>query len=85
MSNIPGQSLYSRLRPRNESSATFNHDIAGNGGSDDSNDEYYDDMNDAAASEIRRPPLSRKRIKRAKDVELNDLEIPFTHSLNVSC
>ncbi|KAG9228023.1 hypothetical protein BJ875DRAFT_490345 [Amylocarpus encephaloides] len=53
-------------------------------GADYSNDEDYDDMSDAAASEIRRPPHSRKRVKRAKDMEHNDMETPSTHSLNVS-
>lgn len=53
------------------------------GGTDDSNDEYYDDMSDTAASETRRPPRSRKRVKRAKDMEHNDVETPSTHSPNV--
>jgi len=55
--------------------------MADDGGSDDSNDEDYDYMNDTAASEMRHSPRSRKRVKRAKD---NDVEIPSTHSLNVS-
>ncbi|PVH69523.1 hypothetical protein DL98DRAFT_598588 [Cadophora sp. DSE1049] len=59
------------------------HEMVDDGGTDDS-DEDYDDMSDAAASEIRRPPRSRKRVKRAKDMEHNDVETPSTHSLNVS-
>ncbi|KAH6672626.1 hypothetical protein B0J14DRAFT_78188 [Halenospora varia] len=59
-------------------------EMVDDGGTDDSNDEDYDDMSDAAASEIRRPSRSRKRVKRAKDMEHNDMETPSTHSLNVS-
>lgn len=63
----------------------INHEMVDDSGTDDSNDEDYDDMSNAAASERRRPPRSRKRAKRAKDMEHNDVEIPSTHSLNVSC
>lgn len=62
----------------------INHEMVDDGVSDDSNDEDYDDMSDAAASETRRPPRSRKRAKRVKDMEHNDVETPSTHSLNVS-
>ncbi len=41
-------------------------------------------MSDVAASEIRGRPLSRKRFKRAKNTEHNDVKTPFTHSLSVS-
>jgi hypothetical protein len=59
--------------------------MADDGGSDDSNDEDYGDINNAVTSEIRHLLHSRKRVKRAKDTEHNDIETPFTHSLNVSC
>ncbi|KAH7364881.1 hypothetical protein BKA65DRAFT_145706 [Rhexocercosporidium sp. MPI-PUGE-AT-0058] len=61
------------------------HEMVNDGGTDDSNDEDYDDMSGVAASEIRRPPRPRKRVKRAKDMEHNDVETPSsTHSLSVS-
>jgi hypothetical protein len=53
------------------------------GGTDDSNDEDYDDMSDAATSEIQDRPRSRKRARRAKDTEQNNVETPSTHSLSV--
>lgn len=59
-------------------------EMVDNGGTDDSNDEDYDDISDAVASEIRRPPRSWKQVKRAKDMEHNDMETPSTYSLNVS-
>jgi len=62
----------------------IDHEMVDDGGTDDSNDEDYDNISDAAASEIQRPPRSRKRVKRAKDMEHNDVETPSTHSLNVS-
>ncbi|RFU26187.1 hypothetical protein B7463_g10151, partial [Scytalidium lignicola] len=60
-------------------------EMVDDGNSDDSNDEDYVDMSDAAASEMRSRPRSRKRAKRAKDTEHNDVETPSTHSLNISC
>jgi hypothetical protein len=41
-------------------------------------------MNDAAASEIRGRPHFRKRARRAKDTEHNDVETTSTHSLSIS-
>jgi hypothetical protein len=60
-------------------------EMADYGGSDDSNDEDYDDVYDTATSEIQHPPHSRKRFKQAKDTEHNVVENSSTHSLNVSC
>ncbi len=54
------------------------------GGTDDSNDEDYSDMSDDAAVEVRGRLRSRKRVRRAKDVDYNDIETHSTHSLNVS-
>lgn len=62
----------------------IDHEMANYGCSDDSNDEDYDDINNAVTSEIRHPPHSRKQVKRAKDTEHNDVETPSIHSLNVS-
>ena len=58
-------------------------EMADDGGTDDSNDEDYDDMSDSAAS-VQCPLYSRKRVKRAKDMEANDSETSSTCSLNVS-
>jgi hypothetical protein len=63
----------------------IDHEMADNGGSDDSNDDDYENINNAKTSEIRHPPHSRKRVMRAKDTEHNDVETTSTHSLNVSC
>jgi len=63
----------------------IDHEMADDGESDDSNDGDYDGMNDAAASEMRHPSRSRKRVKQGKDREPNKVEIPSTQSLNVSC
>jgi len=58
--------------------------MVNNGGTDDSNDEDYGDMSDAAASEIRGLLRFRKRVRRAKNTEHNVMETPSIHSLNVS-
>ncbi len=55
------------------------------GGSDDSNDEDYSEMSDAAPSKTRGRPRSRKRVRRAKDTEHNDMVSTSTPSLNFSC
>ncbi|CZT08656.1 uncharacterized protein RAG0_13662 [Rhynchosporium agropyri] len=63
------------------------YDMVDDGGTDDSSDEDYDDMSSAAAPKIRFPTRSQKRVKRAKDMEHNDVGTPSTrsaHSLNVS-
>ena len=52
----------------------IDHEMVDYGGSDDSDDEDYDDRSDAATSDIRHPPHSRKQVKLAKDTEGNDLE-----------
>ncbi|CZT07721.1 uncharacterized protein RCO7_11211 [Rhynchosporium graminicola] len=52
------------------------YETVDDGGTDDSHDEDYNDMSDAAASEIRRSPRSQKRVKQAKDTEHNDMETP---------
>ncbi|KAG9235614.1 hypothetical protein BJ875DRAFT_265946 [Amylocarpus encephaloides] len=62
----------------------IDHEMADGGDSDDSNDKDYDDMNHAAASEMRYPPRSRKRVKRG-NMKPNDVEIPSTQSLNILC
>jgi hypothetical protein len=54
-------------------------------GTDDSDDEDYSETSDAAPSEIRGRPRSRKRVRRAKDTEYNDVESTSPHPLNVSC
>jgi len=59
-------------------------EMVDDGGTDDSNDEDYGNMSDAAASEIRGRPHFRKRARRAKDTEHNDIETPSRHSLSVS-
>lgn len=56
----------------------IDYEMAKNGGSGDSKDEDYDDMNDAVASEMRHLLRSWKRVKRAKDTEHNDVETPST-------
>ncbi|RDL30225.1 uncharacterized protein BP5553_10503 [Venustampulla echinocandica] len=53
------------------------------GGTYDSNDEDYNDISDAAASEIQGRPRSRKRVRRAKDTKPNDVETPSTKSLDI--
>jgi hypothetical protein len=70
------------LAAKERETRDIDHEIANDGGSDDSNDKDYDDMGDAVASEIRRPPRSRKRVKRAKDMEHNNVETSST-PLNV--
>jgi len=60
------------------------HEIVDDRGTDDSSDEDYDDMSDAVASKLRRPPRSRKRVKRAKDMQHNDVETLCSHSLRAS-
>jgi len=55
------------------------------GGNSDSNDEDYCDMSDAAPSKVRGRPRSRKRVKRAKDIERNGIETRSIQTLNVSC
>jgi hypothetical protein len=62
----------------------IDQEMVDDGGTDDSNDENYDDMSDAAASKIQGQPRSRKRARRMKDTEHNDVETPSTHSLNIS-
>jgi len=57
--------------------------MADNRDSDNSKDEDYDGINNAVASEIRHPSRSRKRVKRAKDREPNDVETASTYSLDV--
>jgi len=70
-------------RARGQEVRDIDHEMVDRG-TDDSHDEDYNDMSDSAASEIRRPPCSRKRIKRAKDMEHDDVESPSTHTLDVS-
>lgn len=53
-------------------------------GTDNSSDEDYREASDAAPSETRGRPHSRKRVKRAKDAEHNDGESPSPCPLNVS-
>lgn len=60
-------------------------EMADDRGTDDSNDEDYDDISDASSSQIGSPLPSRKRVKRSKDAKPSDIETPSTHSLNVSC
>ena len=55
------------------------------GSADDSDDEDYADISDAAGSKRRGPPRSRKRVKRTKDGEHNDVKDRLTHLLDVSC
>jgi hypothetical protein len=50
----------------------------------DSDDGDYADKSAAAGSTIGGPRRSRKRARRAKDTEDNDVEAPFTHSLDAS-
>jgi hypothetical protein len=50
----------------------------------DSNDEDYGDMNDATGSKIGGRLLSRKQVRRTKDIGDNDVEAPSTHYLDVS-
>jgi hypothetical protein len=54
-------------------------------GTDDSNDEDYSDISDAAGSEIGSRPRSRKQVKQAKDVGDDDMAACPNHSLEVSC
>jgi hypothetical protein len=61
----------------------IDHEMVDNRGTDDSNDEDYDDMSDAAASEIQGRPRSQKRARRIRGTEYNDVETLSTHSLNV--
>lgn len=62
----------------------IDQEMVDDGGTDDSNDEDYGDMSDAAASEIRGRSHFRKRARRGKDTEHNDIETASTHSLSVS-
>jgi hypothetical protein len=80
------QSVARLVAPANEREIRdIDHEMADDRGSDDSNDEDYDNRNDAATPEMRHPPRSRKRVKRPKGTEPNDMEITPTQSLNVSC
>ncbi|XMA19876.1 hypothetical protein WAI453_012667 [Rhynchosporium graminicola] len=62
----------------------IDHEMVNDRATDDHNNEDYDDVSNAAASEIRRPPRSRKRVKQAKDMEQNNVDILSTRSLDVS-
>jgi hypothetical protein len=55
------------------------------GSTDDSDDEDYADMSDAAGSKRGRLPHSRKRVRRTKDREHNDVEGPPTYPVDVLC
>ena len=55
------------------------------GSADDSDDEDYADMSDAAGSQRRGRPRSRKQVRRTKDRDHNDIEGPPTHPFDVSC
>ena len=59
-------------------------EMADDGSDDDSDDEYYDNMSNAAGSKRGGRPRSRKRARRMKDTEGNDVEAPPTHSVGVS-
>jgi hypothetical protein len=54
-------------------------------GTNDSNDEDYSDMSNAAGSEIASRPRSRKRVKRAKDMGDDDVAACPNHPLEVLC
>jgi hypothetical protein len=58
--------------------------VVDDGSTDDSNDEDYGVMSDAAGSKIGGPPRSRKRARQTKDTEDNDVDAPSTHPLDVS-
>jgi hypothetical protein len=62
----------------------IDQEMANDGGADNSNDEDYGDVSDAAASEIRGRPHFRKRARRAKDTGHSDVETLSTRSLSVS-
>jgi hypothetical protein len=51
----------------------------------DSDDEDYANISDAAGSKRRGRPRSQKRVRRTKDREHNDLESPLTYPLDVLC
>jgi hypothetical protein len=61
----------------------IDQEMADDRGTDDSNDEDYGDESDAAAYEIGGRPHFRKRVRRAKDTEHNDVGTPSTPSLGV--
>lgn len=89
---LPGSNKfdYTQAVPRltalvQERESDNDQELADDRGSDDSDDQDYDITIDAAASEIRHPTRSRKRVKRVKDSEPNELDTPSTQSLNVLC
>jgi hypothetical protein len=51
----------------------------------DRDDEDYADISDAAGTKRGGRPHSRKRVRRTKDREHNDMEGPPTHPLDVLC
>ena len=55
------------------------------GSADDSDGKDYTDISDAAGSKRRGRSRSRKRVRRMKDRDHNDVESPQAHPLNVSC
>ena len=60
-------------------------EMVDDGSADDSDDGDYADMSDSAGSNRGGRPHSRKRVRRTKDREHNDVEGPLTHPLDVSC
>ena len=60
-------------------------DMVDDGSTDDSDEEDYAGMSDAAGSKRGGRSRSRKRVRRAKDREYNDVEGLPTHPLDVSC
>ena len=58
-------------------------EMADVGGTDDSNDEDYGDMSDAAASDMQ-GTRTRKRVKQARNRESSGVETPSNHSPNAS-
>jgi hypothetical protein len=73
-----------KLQPRAQITGP-NQKMADDGSDDDSNDEDYVDISDAAGSKRGGRQRSRKRARRTKDTEDNDVAAPSTRPLHVSC
>lgn len=62
----------------------INQEMVNGGSADDSDEDSDEDSDDAASSQIGGRPRSRKRVRRTKDTEDDDVATPSTHSLDAS-